>query len=237
YAGDEWQIPLRGVTAGAAKVLRSITVEKAKILSIFIGLAAQMLPYMEPGELHARLAAARVVDTVLARTLVQVLREYSRPSMDVPRIRRYTIELAMAMMRLDARYVALFVELGMGSELRCVAGTTSQLECFNVFSGSVGLSRRATSVRSAVSLVCLSKTMALPSTETEQGLSSPAPMHHPPGAGSPGRRCKISSSMWSSTGSSFANLVPKAALLAVMFSASVRVSRRGSFLDVPSDAQ
>uniref|UniRef100_N1QPQ3 Uncharacterized protein n=1 Tax=Aegilops tauschii TaxID=37682 RepID=N1QPQ3_AEGTA len=49
YAGDEWQIPLRGVTAGAAKVLRSITVEKAKILSIFIGLAAQMLPYMEPG--------------------------------------------------------------------------------------------------------------------------------------------------------------------------------------------
>ncbi|XP_037419188.1 uncharacterized protein LOC119283955 [Triticum dicoccoides] len=150
YAGDEWQIPLRGVTAGAAKVLRSITVEKAKVLSIFIGLAAQMLPYMEPGELGARLAAARVVDTVLARTLVQVLRDYSRPSMDVPRIRRYTIELAMAMMRLDARYVALFVELGMESELRCVAGTTSQLECFNVFSGSVGLSRRATSVRSLV---------------------------------------------------------------------------------------
>ncbi|XP_044983822.1 uncharacterized protein LOC123450803 [Hordeum vulgare subsp. vulgare] len=150
YAGDEWQIPLREVIPGAAKVFRSITVEKAKILNIFIGLAAQMLRFMEPGELRGCLAAARVVDTVLARALVQVLCDYSRPSMDVPRIRRYTIELAVAMMRLDPRYVTLFVELGMESELRCVAETTSQLECFNVFSGSVGLSRRATSVCSLV---------------------------------------------------------------------------------------
>ncbi|XP_044983823.1 uncharacterized protein LOC123450804 [Hordeum vulgare subsp. vulgare] len=150
YSGDEWQLQLRGVTVGAAKVLRCITVEKAKILNIFIGLAAQMLRFMEPGELRGSLAAARVVDTVLARSLVQVLREYNRPSMDVPRARRYTIELAMAMMRSDARYVSLFVELGMDSELRHVARTTSQLECFNVFSGSVGLSRRDTSVCSLV---------------------------------------------------------------------------------------
>ncbi|KAM3231174.1 hypothetical protein ACQJBY_061374 [Aegilops geniculata] len=150
YSGDEWQLPLRGVTVGAAKVLGSITVEKAKILNIFIGLAAQMIRFMEPRELRGSLAAARVVDTVLARSLVQVLREYSRPSMDVPRARRYTIELAMALMQSDARYVALFVELGMEGELRRVAMTTSQLECFNVFSGSVGLSRRDTSICSLV---------------------------------------------------------------------------------------
>ncbi|KAI4965140.1 hypothetical protein ZWY2020_057392 [Hordeum vulgare] len=150
YSGDEWQLQLRGVTVGAPKVLRCITVEKAKILNIFIGLAAQMLRLMEPGELRGSLAAARVVDTVLARSLVQVLREYNLPSMDVPRARGYTIELAMAMMRSDARYVSLFVELGMDSELRHVARTTSQLECFNVFSGSVGLSRRDTSVCSLV---------------------------------------------------------------------------------------
>ncbi|KAF7050735.1 hypothetical protein CFC21_059058 [Triticum aestivum] len=150
YSGDEWQLLLRGVTVGAAKVLRSITVEKDKILNIFIGLAAQMLRFMEPGELRGSLVAARVVDTVLARSLVQVLRDYSRPSMDVPRARRYTIELAMALMQSDARYVALFVELGMENELRSVAMTTSQLECFNVFSGSVGLSRRDTSVCSVV---------------------------------------------------------------------------------------
>lgn len=150
YAGDEWQLPLRGVTAGATKVLSTIMVEKAKLLNISLGLAAQMLRFMEPGELRASLATASVADAALARTLVQVLREYSRPSLVVPRIRRYTIELAIAMMRSDARFVALFVELGMEGELRHVAGTTSELECFNVFSGSVGLSRRAVSVCSLV---------------------------------------------------------------------------------------
>ncbi|XP_051193727.1 uncharacterized protein [Lolium perenne] len=150
YAGDEWQIKLKGVTAGATKVLRTIMVEKEKVLNIFLGLAAQMVQFMEPRELKASLATASVVDTVLAGTLVQVLRQYSRPSMDVPRVRRYTIELAVAMMRSDARYVALFVELGMEGELRRVAGTTSQLECFNVFSGSVGLSRHTINVSSLV---------------------------------------------------------------------------------------
>uniref|UniRef100_A0A0D9Z200 Uncharacterized protein n=1 Tax=Oryza glumipatula TaxID=40148 RepID=A0A0D9Z200_9ORYZ len=146
YAGDEWRLPLRGVAAGATKVLRTIMAEKGKVLNIFLGLAAQILRFMEPEELRASLAAARVTDAALAKTMVQVLREYSRPSMVVPRIRRYTIELAVAMMRSDKRYVALFVELGMEDQLRRVAGTTSELECFNVFSGSVGLSRRGVSV-------------------------------------------------------------------------------------------
>ncbi|KAG0552810.1 hypothetical protein BDA96_01G539600 [Sorghum bicolor] len=146
YAGDEWQLILRRVTAGATKVLRSITVDKTKLLNISLGLAAQMLRFMQPGELRASLATAGVTDAALARTLVLVLREYSRPSMVVPRIRLYTLELAIALMRSDARFVALFVELGMEAEQRRVAETTSGLECFNVFSGSVGLSRRAVSV-------------------------------------------------------------------------------------------
>uniref|UniRef100_A0ACD5Z298 Uncharacterized protein n=1 Tax=Avena sativa TaxID=4498 RepID=A0ACD5Z298_AVESA len=150
YAGHECQFALRGVTAGATKVLKTIMVEKEKVLNIFLGLAAQMLRFMEPRELKASLARARVVDAVLAKMLVQVLRQYGRPSMDVPRVRRHTIELAVAMMRSDARYVALFVELRMEGELRRVAGTTSQLECFNAFSGSVGLSRDTTDVCSLV---------------------------------------------------------------------------------------
>ena len=82
-----------------------------------------------------------------------VLREYSRPSLEVPRIRLYTLELAIALMRSDARFVSLFVELGMEAEQRRVAETTSGLERFNVFSGSVGLSRRAVSVASIVDSV------------------------------------------------------------------------------------
>ncbi|WVZ55455.1 hypothetical protein U9M48_006115 [Paspalum notatum var. saurae] len=150
YAGDELQVALRGVTACATKVLRNIMVEKTKLLNISLGLAAQMLWFMQPGELRASLAAAGVTDAALARTLVLVLREYSRPSMVLPRIRLYTLELAIALMRSDARFVTLFVELGMEADLRRVAETTSGLECFNVFSGSVGLSRRAVSVCSLV---------------------------------------------------------------------------------------
>uniref|UniRef100_J3LJY5 Armadillo repeat-containing domain-containing protein n=1 Tax=Oryza brachyantha TaxID=4533 RepID=J3LJY5_ORYBR len=146
YAGEEWQLPLRGIIAGANKVLRTIMAEKGKVLNIFLGLAAQMLRFMDPGELRTSLAAASITEEALAKALVQVLREYSRPSMAVPRIRRYAIELAVAMMRSDERYVALFVELGLQGQLRRVAATTSELECFNVFSGSVGLSRRGVSV-------------------------------------------------------------------------------------------
>ncbi|RLN18458.1 hypothetical protein C2845_PM02G37660 [Panicum miliaceum] len=152
YAGEEWQLALRGVTAGAIKVLRNIMVEKTKLLNISLGLAAQMLRFMQPGELRAGLATAGVTDEALARTLVLVLREYNRPSMVVPRIRLYTLELAIALMRSPegTRFVAHFVELGMEHELRRVAETTSGLECFNVFSGSVGLNRRAVGVRSLV---------------------------------------------------------------------------------------
>ncbi|XP_051199777.1 uncharacterized protein [Lolium perenne] len=150
YAGDEWQLPLKGVTIGATKVLRTIMVEKGKILNIFLGLAAQMIRFMEPGELCASLAMASVVDEGLARMLVLVLQEYSCPSMDMPRVRRYTIELAVAMMRSDVRYVALFVELGLEDQLRHVAATTSMLECFNVFSGSVGLGHHAVSIHTLV---------------------------------------------------------------------------------------
>ncbi|RLN41752.1 hypothetical protein C2845_PM01G02920 [Panicum miliaceum] len=152
YAGEEWQVALRGVTAGAIKVLRNIMVEKTKLLNISLGLAAQMLRFMQPGELRAGLATAGVTDVALARTLVLVLREYSRPSMVVPRIRLYTLELAIALMRSPEgpRFVAHFVELEMERELRRVAETTSGLECFNVFSGSVGLNRRAVGVRSLV---------------------------------------------------------------------------------------
>jgi hypothetical protein len=46
--------------------------------------------------------------------------------------------------------MALFVENGMEGDLKHIASTTSELERFNAFSASIGLSRRADSVRALV---------------------------------------------------------------------------------------
>lgn len=91
-----------------------------------------------------------MTEKALVQMLLHILREYRRPCMAIPWIRRYAIELTVAMMQLDPRYMAMFVEHGMEGDLRCIAGTTSELECFNAFSGSVGLSRHAVSVPSLV---------------------------------------------------------------------------------------
>jgi hypothetical protein len=43
-------------------------------------------------------------------------------------------------------FAELMAAAGMGRELRRVADTTSELECFHVFSGSAGVSRHAVSL-------------------------------------------------------------------------------------------
>ncbi|RRT72534.1 hypothetical protein B296_00019342 [Ensete ventricosum] len=86
----------------------------------------------------------------LAETLVRVLQRYHYPSVKVPRMRRFVIEIAMWMMNCDTKCIRVFSDLGMEKELESVSETTSELECFNVFSGSVGLSRHGTPLCSLV---------------------------------------------------------------------------------------
>ncbi|XP_010921955.1 uncharacterized protein [Elaeis guineensis] len=152
YAGTECFFQLRGVTAGATLVLKVILVEEMKLLEVSLGLAVEIIKLMSPEEYNEELAKAGIKEAEFPKKLVQILNKYNYPSIKVPRIRRFVIELAIGMMKSDGRYIRIFRDLGMEKELEHVSGTTSELECFNVFSGSVGLSRHNTTLCSLVDI-------------------------------------------------------------------------------------
>ncbi|XP_052138246.1 uncharacterized protein LOC127756902 [Oryza glaberrima] len=157
YAGGEWFSDLHLVTSGAATALRNVmTTKKSKLLEVSLGLVAQMARFMGPHELSHHLAGAGVAggEEELVGRLVAVLARYGSPSIRVPRIRRFAVELAVAMMtegrRRRGAVAVMMAAAGMGPVLRRVAETTSELECFHVFSGSAGLSRHAVSLSALV---------------------------------------------------------------------------------------
>uniref|UniRef100_A0ACD5YIL3 Uncharacterized protein n=1 Tax=Avena sativa TaxID=4498 RepID=A0ACD5YIL3_AVESA len=145
-AGGERFTELRAVTSGAATVLRNVMAKKSRLLEVSLGLAAQIVRLMGPHELPHHLARAGVSEVDLVNRLVHVLARYSNPSIKVPRIRRFTVELVIGLLPMDSLYAELMAAAGMGRELRRVAETTSELECFHVFSGSAGVSRHAVSL-------------------------------------------------------------------------------------------
>ncbi|CAN6347887.1 unnamed protein product [Urochloa humidicola] len=155
--GSEWFFPqLRRATRGAAAAFRGVMAvnnNEAKALEVSLGLAAQLVRLMGPGELAHHLAGAGVTEVGLVERLVAVLAAHACPSVKAPRIRRFAVELAIALVR-TARVTAAMAEVmvaaGMRDELRRVAETTSELECFHVFSGSVGLSRHAVGLATLV---------------------------------------------------------------------------------------
>ncbi|CAD6267681.1 unnamed protein product [Miscanthus lutarioriparius] len=157
YTGgsSEWFPQLRRATRGAATVLRDVaTVNESKPLEVSLGFAAQLVRLMGPHELAHHLVNAGVSEASLVSWLVSVLATYACPSIKAPRIRRFTIELVIALLRTSsppAREIAeAMAAAGMGAELRRVAETTSELECFHVFSGSAGLSRHAVGLAALV---------------------------------------------------------------------------------------
>ncbi|KAK9144938.1 hypothetical protein Sjap_004841 [Stephania japonica] len=72
------------------------------------------------------------------------------PSVKAPRIRRFTIELVIWLMRSEESHIYVFRELGMKQELENVMETTSELESFYTFSGSIGLNRYANTMQSLI---------------------------------------------------------------------------------------
>ncbi|CAN6356314.1 unnamed protein product [Urochloa humidicola] len=158
--GGECLFPqLRRATRGAAAAFRGVMAvnDEAKALEVSLGLASQLVRLMGPGELAHHLAAAGcVTEAGLVERLVAVLAAHACPSVRAPRIRRFAVELAIALLRTSPGTAAatataeVIVAAGMRDELRRVAETTSELECFHVFSGSAGLSRHAVGLAALV---------------------------------------------------------------------------------------
>ncbi|KAL6842038.1 hypothetical protein ACP4OV_028017 [Aristida adscensionis] len=156
HGGDGgWFPELRAAArGGAATALRRVAaVDEARPLEVWLGLAAQLVRLMGPGELGHHLAGAGVSEAELVGRLVGVLASYACPSIRAPRIRRFAVELVVAVLRTAAgspEVAATMAAAGMARELRRVAETTSELECFHVFSGSAGLSRHAVGLAALV---------------------------------------------------------------------------------------
>ncbi|ERN12392.1 uncharacterized protein LOC18440610 [Amborella trichopoda] len=141
YGGSNCFQGLNEVVDAQPTVLKMIMSEETKSQEVAIGLAIEIFRFMDKSQVELAFWQSGVRKSTLAGSLVQILRKYPKPSIEVPRMRRFAIELAIWMMRLEEENNNIFQELGLKEELERVADTTSELECFNVFSGSVGISR------------------------------------------------------------------------------------------------
>lgn len=118
-----------------------------------VGLAAQVFRFMSSKESSYVFLDSGIKRQELANSLVSILKKNDKPAIKVPRIRRFVIELAIWMMEDDLEdNVALFREMGLEKELEKVLETTAELENFDVFSGTVGLSRHSRTVHSLAEL-------------------------------------------------------------------------------------
>lgn len=115
-----------------------------------VGLAAHVFKFMTSEESTTMFVRAGIQEAELARTLVHILKKYPCPPIKVPRIRRFVIELAIWMIKDNETNIRIFKEFGMERELENVTETTSELESFNIFSGTIGLSRHSTTIHSLV---------------------------------------------------------------------------------------
>lgn len=128
------------------QVLKSITSGDNKLQEVMLGLATQVFKFISSEEAHAALMDSGIKKQELANSLVATLRKHDKPAIKVPRIRRFVIELAILMMEYNVENVVMFRDLSMEKELEKVLENTAELENFDVFSGTVGLSRYSRTV-------------------------------------------------------------------------------------------
>ncbi|CAL0309054.1 unnamed protein product [Lupinus luteus] len=150
YSGFEFFNQLEEVKAAAPTVLQAIMSEKNKLQEVMIGLAANVFTFMNSYESREVFEESGITEFELANKLIRILKKYQYPPTNVPRIRRFVIELAIWMMKDKTENIHTFKDLGMEQVLEGVLDTTSELESFNVFSGIVGLNRHMLTIHTLV---------------------------------------------------------------------------------------
>ncbi|KAG6435510.1 hypothetical protein SASPL_100384 [Salvia splendens] len=141
FSGDDCFHHLKSLTAAAPTILEAIMREEGKLLEVMIGAASYMFKFMDHQESRSMFKRVGIRERDLPNRLFLILSKYQQPCIKVPSMRRYTIELAIWLMKEERENVRAFRGLGMVRELESVTETTSELESFNIFSGTVGLCR------------------------------------------------------------------------------------------------
>ncbi|KAK2969356.1 hypothetical protein RJ640_028845 [Escallonia rubra] len=132
-------------------VLKYIFIGEDKLQEVMVGLAAQLFKFMTSQESSAVFERAGIQEAEFAGVLVWILRNNKyHPSVRCLTLRRFVVELAICLMRVEDTNIATFKDLGMVEELQSVVETTSQIESFDTFSGTVGLSRHNMPIHSLV---------------------------------------------------------------------------------------
>lgn len=124
--------------------------EEIKLQEVMIGLAARVFKYMTSLESTVMFKKAGIQELDLANKLVLILRMYQYPSIKIPRMRRFVLELAIWMMKDKKSNIKIFKKLGMDMELEAMTETITDIENFNIFSGTVGLSRHTTTIHTLI---------------------------------------------------------------------------------------
>ncbi|XP_043722861.1 uncharacterized protein LOC122669998 [Telopea speciosissima] len=150
FAGQDCFEQLKGVSAAAPTVLMAIMLEENKLQEVMLGLATQVFKFMTPEEVSITFNRTRIGDAIFARKLLDILKFYKYPSAKVPRMRRFAIEVALLVMTNSKAMVKIFRDLRMEQELEIMRETTSEIESFNIFSGTIGLSRHNIPIHSLV---------------------------------------------------------------------------------------
>lgn len=139
---------LEEITATASQVVVMMR-KQGEHQEAAIGLAAQIFKFktildFDPGfkEQWPKLKKSLISE------LVEVFRRHPCPSQEVPSIRRFSIELLIAVMEMDRSTIEMRSELEKALEV--VTKTTSELESYGTFSGTVGLSSHCMAIGSLV---------------------------------------------------------------------------------------
>ncbi|XP_016459448.2 uncharacterized protein LOC107783006 [Nicotiana tabacum] len=150
YSGSGYFEELRELAVAGPTVLKAIMTEENKLQEVMMGVGAHIFKFTTPEESSIMFQRAKIQEAELAAKLVEILRKHQHPSIKVPRIRRFVIELSIWMMRDKRTNIQVFRNLGMDKEMEYIIETTSELESFNVFSGTVGMNRHTVTIHALV---------------------------------------------------------------------------------------
>jgi hypothetical protein len=158
YSGQQQRERLRVVTRALPAVLKATMVDRDKILEVSVGLTTEIWKFIDGEQFAAELRRAGVEDErAYVERLASILQQYRYPEIRVPRMRRFVVQQVIWLMTNSGGrgddgggYVELLREVGMQRLLESIADTTSELECYHVFSGSVGISKHRESFSAIV---------------------------------------------------------------------------------------